>query len=114
MPEKDTANKVTDDHLTTLQVRDDGSEAQADIERKDTDMPFKTGKALFYAVLLWVIGFVWGSFVFMTPALKTVSAIPYISSNPAVSFPILFIWLTVTYLLAKSYLKTSGGKADAG
>jgi hypothetical protein len=54
-------------------------------------MPFRIGKALIYAILLWVIGFVWGSIVFMTPALKTVSAIPYVSSNPAISFPILFI-----------------------
>ena len=77
-------------------------------------MPFRIGKALIYAVLLWVIGFVWGSIVFMTPALKTVSAIPYVSSNPAISFPILFIWLIVTYLLAKSYLKTADDRADPG
>jgi hypothetical protein len=74
----------------------------------------KIGKALIYAVLLWLIGFVWGSIVFMTPALKKVSAIPYVSSNPAISFPILFIWLIVTYPLAKSYLKRFGDKANAG
>ena len=77
-------------------------------------MPFRIGKALIYAALLWLIGFVWGSIVFMTPALKTVSAIPYVSSNPAISFPILFIWLVVTYLLARSYLTTTGDKAEAG
>src|SRR6267143_6415345 len=77
-------------------------------------MPFKIGKAVIYAVLLWAIGFVWGSIVFMTPALKTVAGIPYVSSNPAISFPILFIWLIVTYLLAKSYLKAAGDKAVEG
>ena len=77
-------------------------------------MPFKIGKSLIYAVLLWTIGFVWGSIVFMTPALKTVAAIPYVSSNPAISFPILIIWLIVTYLLAKSYLKAAGDKAAEG
>lgn len=77
-------------------------------------MPFRIGRAFIYAVLLWVIGFVWGSIVFMTPALKTVSPIPYVSSNPAISFPILFIWLIVTYLLARSYLKTADDKADSG
>jgi len=77
-------------------------------------MPYKPGTALIYAVLLWVIGFVWGSIVFMTPALKTVSAIPYVSSNPAISFPILLIWLIVTYFLAKSYLKTAGDKISEG
>jgi len=74
----------------------------------------KMGKALIYAVLLWIIGFVWGSIVFMTPALKSVPAIPYVSSNPAISFPILILWLVVTYFLAKSYLKAAGNKATEG
>ena len=77
-------------------------------------MPYRTWKALIYAVFLWVIGFVWGSIVFMTPALKTVAAIPYVSRNPAISFPILIIWLIVTYLLAKSYLKAAGDKIAEG
>src|SRR2546422_966580 len=77
-------------------------------------MPYRLGKALIYAVLLWDIGFVWGSVVFMTPALKTIGAIPYVSSNPAISFPILIIWLVVTYLLAKSYLKAAADKVGEG
>ena len=77
-------------------------------------MPFRVGKALAYAILLWVIGFFWGSIVFMTPALKTVSRIPYVSSNPAISFPILLIWLVVTCILAKSYLRTADDKTDQG
>ena len=77
-------------------------------------MPFKLGKALICAILLWIVGFVWGSIVFMTPALKAVAAIRYVSSNPAISFPILFIWLIVTYLLAKSYLKAASNKAAEG
>lgn len=77
-------------------------------------MPYKAGKALIYAVLLWLVGFVWGSLVFMTPALKTVSAIPYVSGNPAISFPILLAWLILTYLLAKSYLKVEGDRVREG
>jgi len=77
-------------------------------------MPSRIGKSLLYAVLLWVIGFVWGSVVFMTPALKRTAAIPYVSSNPAISFPILAIWLVITFVLAKSYLKTTGGKVTEG
>ena len=71
-------------------------------------------KALAYAVLIWVIGFVWGSVVFMTPALKTISAIPYISSNPAISFPILILWIFVAYLLSKSYLRGVDNRAAEG
>jgi hypothetical protein len=67
-------------------------------------MPQKLIKALGFAILIWVIGFVWGSIVFMTPALKGVSAIPYVSSNPAISFPILLIWVIVAYFLARNYL----------
>lgn len=58
-------------------------------------------KALGFAILIWIIGFVWGSFVFMTPALKATPAIPYISANPAISFPILLVWIPVTYLCAR-------------
>jgi hypothetical protein len=68
-------------------------------------MPDKTGKAVAYAILIWIIGFIWGSVVFMTPSLKSVPAIPYISSNPAISFPILIIWLVVSYLLSRMYLE---------
>ena len=63
---------------------------------------------------MWVVGFVWGSIVFMTPALKTVAGIRYVSSNPAISFPILFIWLIVSYLLAKNYLKAAVDKVAEG
>ena len=71
-------------------------------------------KALAYAFLIWIAGFVWGSIVFMTPALKSVAAIPYLSKNPAISFPILLIWPVLTYLLAKSYLKNVPDKRAGG
>ena len=67
-------------------------------------MPQKPFKATGFAVLIWIVGFVWGSIVFMTPALKATSPIPYISSNPAISIPILLMCLPLTYFLAKAYL----------
>src|SRR6266568_6965046 len=90
------------------------SDVRPSVVLKEGDMPYKLGKAFLYAVLLWVIGFVWGSIVFMTPALESIGAIPYVSSNPAISFPILIIWLIVTYLLAKHYLKAAGDKVAEG
>lgn len=77
-------------------------------------MPDKPIKAFAYAVLIWVVGFVWGSIVFMTPALKATPPIPYISSNPAISFPIIFIWTVLTLLLARSYLKMAPEPARQG
>jgi hypothetical protein len=67
-------------------------------------MPQKPFKAIGFAVLIWIVGFVWGSIVFMTPALKATPPIPYISSNPAISFPILLIWIPLIYFLAKAHL----------
>ena len=67
-------------------------------------MPQRPIKALGFAILIWIIGFVWGSIVFMTPALKNISGIPYVSRYPAISFFILLIWPVVTYFLARNYL----------
>jgi len=67
----------------------------------DIQMLLNLFKALGFAILIWIIGFVWGSVVFMTPALKATPAIPYVSANPAISFPILLVWIPVTYLFAR-------------
>jgi len=67
---------------------------------------FKLGKAIGYAVLIWVMGFAWGSIVFMNPSMH-VSPIPYVSTNPAISLPILVIWFLLTYVLARNFLKDS-------
>jgi hypothetical protein len=77
-------------------------------------MPRKLGKAMAFAVLIWIIGFVWGMVVFMTPALKDIPSIPYVSRYPAISFPILIISILVTYLLAKKYLQTVDDKTNEG
>ena len=77
-------------------------------------MPQRIWKALAYAIVIWIIGFVWGSIVFMTPSLKSARPIPSISNNPAISFPILIVWLPVTYLLAKNYLTASSDGMAAG
>jgi hypothetical protein len=49
-------------------------------------MPERIGRALGYALLIWLSGLIWGSVVFMTPALRNVAAIPYVSRYPAISF----------------------------
>ena len=77
-------------------------------------MPYKPLKAFAYAVLIWVVGFVWGSIVFMTPALRSTPPITYVSRNPAISFPIILIWTVLTLLLARSYLKPAPEKEREG
>jgi hypothetical protein len=78
------------------------------------NFPFKPGRAIAYAILIWVLGFVWGSIVFMTPKLKAVSPIPFVSSNPAISFPILLIWTALTPLIARRYLRNAHDKSGEG
>ena len=77
-------------------------------------MPDRIGRALAYALLIWFTGFVWGSVVFMTPALRDVQAIPYVSRYPLISFPVLIIWLLIAYLLGRSYLKTTADTSNEG
>jgi hypothetical protein len=77
-------------------------------------MPRSIFQKLLFAIAIWIVGFVWGSIVFMTPALKATTPIPYISSNPAISFPILLIWIPLTYLLARIYLSTITDRAAEG
>ena len=71
-------------------------------------------KALGFAILIWISGFVWGSFVFMTPSLKATPAIPYVSANPAISVPILLVWIPITYLCARVCLWRNPNPAVAG
>ena len=77
-------------------------------------MPYKAVRAFAYAVLIWVVGFIWGSIVFMTPALRATPPIPYVSSNPAISFPIILLWTVLTLLLARSYLRAAHDKEREG
>jgi len=71
-------------------------------------------KALGLAILIWIVGFVWGSIVFMTPALRATAPIPYVSSNPAISFPILLAWIPLTYLFARICLSATATPAKQG
>jgi uncharacterized membrane protein (DUF373 family) len=50
----------------------------------------------------------------MTPALRNIASIPYVSRYPAISFPVLIIWLLIACLLARNYLKTATDKASEG
>ncbi len=77
-------------------------------------MPYKPIKAIIYAVAIWMTGFVWGTIVFMSPSLKQTSPIPYVSSNPMISFPILFMWLILTVVISRRYLRSAKDKRLEG
>ncbi len=75
---------------------------------------YKPVKALWYAVLIWLIGFVWGTIVFMTPALKDIPAIPYVSKYPAISAPLIVAYFIIIFLLTRQYLEDTNKKAAEG
>ncbi|VVB95511.1 Uncharacterised protein [uncultured archaeon] len=79
-----------------------------------TYMPYKSGKALLYAVLIWLFGFIWGTIVFMTPALMNIQTVPYISKYPAVSFPLIAAYFIILFILAGKYLGDTDKKAAEG
>jgi len=79
-----------------------------------SDKPFRLTLAFGHAILIWIVGFIWGSVVFMVPQWKAIKAIPYISTNPAISVPILLVWLPLTYVLAHHFLQSSSTPAFDG
>ncbi len=75
---------------------------------------FPTGKAIGYGLLIWVVGFVWGTVVFMTPALKALPSIPYVSRYPAITFPLLIVFPVQTFWFAKNTVQASQPRREAG
>ncbi|MBI2426610.1 MAG: hypothetical protein HYV34_02075 [Candidatus Kerfeldbacteria bacterium] len=72
--------------------------------------PYQLGKCLAHALLLWIVGFVWGMVVFLTPALKDIASVPYISKFPAVTIPLLIVYIFSVSFLAKRYLQKATDK----
>lgn len=68
-------------------------------------IPQNIGKAIWYAFIIWLSGFIWGTVVFMIPFLAEVRPVPYISSNLAISIPIIIIWIFLSSKLTRSYFK---------
>ena len=66
--------------------------------------PYRLGTCIGHALLIWVVGFVWGMIVFMTPPLKNIPSVPFVSKFPAISLPLLLIYVFLVYFLSKRYL----------
>ena len=74
----------------------------------------RTRTAMWYGVLLWIAGFVWGTIVFMVPTLKNLPSIEYVSKYPAISAPLMVFYLVMVFFLAKRCLKSTDRKASEG
>lgn len=69
--------------------------------------------ALSYGILIWLVGFVWGTIVLMTPALRDFASIPYVSRYPAISFPLLIAFAVLAWIMAVKFLARFGGDASS-
>lgn len=75
---------------------------------------FPAGKALGLAAVIWMVGFVWGSIVFVVPALKSLSSVPYVSQYPAISFPLLVLFALLAFYFGRACLRSAANRATAG
>jgi hypothetical protein len=76
--------------------------------------PIPLGKTLGFGVLLWVVGFAWGSIVFMTPALKAIPSVPHVSQYPAISAPLLVLFPLLAYSFTRRCVEKAEPKGAAG
>ena len=83
-------------------------------ETEETSTPFKFGKVLTYAFVLWILGFIWGMIVFTVPNLKQISSITYVSKFPALSVVLIPAYTAILYCLASKHLKASENKPHEG
>jgi hypothetical protein len=72
------------------------------------------GKTAGFGVLLWLAGFVWGTIVFMTPAMKEMPSVPYVSRYPAISAPLLMLFPLLAWWFARACVKDAADKTAAG
>lgn len=77
-------------------------------------MQIKLSKAIGFGVLMWVIGFVWGTVVFMTPALKGFPSIAMFSRYPVISFPLLVLFPLMAYWFAPKCVERGAASGGAG
>lgn len=75
-------------------------------------MPKHLPRALIYALLIWLSGFVWGSIVFAVPPLRDIPAIPYVSANLAISLPVIVFWIWFADWLTLRYLALDDAHED--
>jgi len=50
----------------------------------------------------------------MMPTLKGLPSIPYVSKYPAISVPLIVLYVILSYLMAKSYLDLAGDRPTEG
>lgn len=68
---------------------------------------------LWYGVVIWLASFVWGSVVFAVPILDDAPGLRGVSSNLAVSIPILLLWIPLTSWLARRWLAEEPARRQA-
>ena len=71
-------------------------------------------RAIVGGLLLWLTGMVVGIAVFSVPQLRSAPAIPFLTSNPFITAPILVIWIVLSRSLARRFLVDAPKPAAEG
>lgn len=72
------------------------------------------GRALWYAIVLLGVTFVWGALSANVEPLRSARPIPGFANNRAVSLPILVAWAVLAFVLSRRYFEAVGGGAAEG
>lgn len=67
-------------------------------------LPLRLWRALIGALVLWLTGMIVGTVVFSVPQLRALPEIPYVSANPAITAPIILLWLVLARWLARPHV----------
>lgn len=65
------------------------------------------GMAIVYSISIWLVGFAWGSAVFMIPVIRDVSPVAFVSTNLFISIPIVILWAILAKRLTRRYVAKS-------
>lgn len=72
------------------------------------------GRALAYTFVILAAGFVWGAIAANVPVIRSARPLPYVAHNWAVALPIFATWVMLSHVLARDYLRRTGGGTAEG
>ena len=77
-------------------------------------MPTTNIRVVVYAIVIWLVGFVWGVIVFTVPPLWNIPSVAYVSKLPAVSLVLIPVYVVILARVTRTELRGKSDKARGG
>lgn len=74
----------------------------------------KTLRTIGLGVGFWLVGMVVGTVVFSVPTLQQIGPVPYLSSNPAITIPLLVLWALLAVVVSRRRVSGSAHPVSEG